>query len=520
MVLNELQDDEIKNDNFEYLIEQKDWNGAVKELCTSTTATANDNVCTTNIGCPMEDWQTLVILDLLYWLKHEELPEILFEKILRTIRNKQLGRKGAANCLDLSDFQRITLDDVRIAVIRFINMFVSAEISTDAESIEWAIMIHNYMNENAMYHEEMFVTNERKGLRRLDKFWQDIVYASVLLANSTESCMECSIEPSEHDVCTDDSIPSIKEENTNDHDKTSNDYVEKVAIASDFISDNIFKGAVLVSDGLANVIVPNVTKGIEAIGDFVIRQNSNPSIPAVKRKTENHGTATKTKEEQELEELVSWTKDSAKASDSIRQGVRTLTYGIRDYSTRQIHTASRAWQEKQIGKQVIQDENIRESLVATGKVGVATIGASALLVESIFDTTKAIAQTSVKVAAKVGAHYHGEEVGNVIDNVGVTAGNVLRTVAHVGTLEAQVLSKAVARNSAKVEMKAKIKESVDKDVEITQDEQRLRDLMNTAKETITSYGEKIPLGVMVDKVKSLDSKVIVDGNSSSSISKE
>jgi hypothetical protein len=369
-------------------------------------------------------------------------------------------------------------------------------------------------------HEERFATKERKGGRTLDKIWQDIFFSTIPASSIATESVDCLMETRAQDTL--DAGPISSKENTQDTVEGSNDdYIKNVGMASEYISDNIFKGATLVADGLAKVIVPNVTKGIEAIGDFVISQNSNPSIPAKRKQDSTTSTATKSKEEQELEEFVSLTKDSAKASDSMRQGVRTLTYGIRDFSTRQIHATSKAWQEKQIGKQVIPDDEVRETLVATGKVGVATLGASALLVESMFHTTKAIAQTSVKVAAKVGGHYHGEEVGNLIDNVGTTAGNVLRTITHVGTLEAQVLSKAVARNSAKVEMKAKVKESVESsmkdDIEITEDEKRLRDLINTTKESITIYGEKIPLAV-IEKIKSLDPKDIVDGASSRSIS--
>jgi len=50
----------------------------------------------------------------------------------------------------------------------------------------------------------------------------------------------------------------------------------------------------------------------------------------------------------------------------------------------------------------------------------------------------------------VTTHKHGEEVGEVVKNTGVAAGNVLRTITHVGMIEASVLSKVVARNTAKV----------------------------------------------------------------------
>ena len=66
-----------------------------------------------------------------------------------------------------------------------------------------------------------------------------------------------------------------------------------------------------------NIIVQNVTKGIEAIGDVVI-QDAEPC--AIKQVSD------KPVKEKEDEEFVAMTDYSVKATDSIQQGARTLAY--------------------------------------------------------------------------------------------------------------------------------------------------------------------------------------------------
>ena len=63
-----------------------------------------------------------------------------------------------------------------------------------------------------------------------------------------------------------------------------------------------------------------------------------------------------------------------------------------------------------------------------------------------------VAQTSVKVTADVAQHAFGGSTGVVIENTGKATGNIIRGITHVGMLEGQVLSKAVVKNTAKVNM--------------------------------------------------------------------
>ena len=92
------------------------------------------------------------------------------------------------------------------------------------------------------------------------------------------------------------------------------------------------------------------------------------------------------------------TDNSVKATDSIRQGARTLAYAIRDFSARKVHHGTWAWNERELGNQLTPDDDVRETVVATGEVGLSVLGSYALLIESIFETTKAVATDKASFA--------------------------------------------------------------------------------------------------------------------------
>ena len=92
------------------------------------------------------------------------------------------------------------------------------------------------------------------------------------------------------------------DEHTNAHQyntRASQEDIENIIDAGDLVSEHIFRGAKFLQDDLANIIVPNITKGIEAIGDIVI-QNAEPC--AIK---------------QVSDKAVKEEEDEVKATDSI-----------------------------------------------------------------------------------------------------------------------------------------------------------------------------------------------------------
>ncbi len=245
--------------------------------------------------------------------------------------------------------------------------------------------------------------------------------------------------------------------------------IQKIIDTGDAVSEHIVTAAQFAKVGMAKYIVPAFTRGIEVVGEVVIKHTEPLVKPSPSALTEddddddptrqqeqlNHDDEEEEEEqknEKDLRDYVGISDKSVKTTDSIRRGARSVAFGVRDFSTRQVQRGTTAWKEKELGKQLIPDDDVRETVVATGKVGVATLGAAALLTETLFETTKAIAQTSVKVASDVANHKYGEDAGKLVQNTGDATGNVLRTITHVGMLEAQVLTKVIAKNTAKNEV--------------------------------------------------------------------
>ena len=66
----------------------------------------------------------------------------------------------------------------------------------------------------------------------------------------------------------------------------------------------------------------------------------------------------------------------------------------------------------------------------------------------------------MKATANVAQHKFGGNTGKVIENTGAAAGNVLRGITHVGTLDGKVLSKVIIQTTAKENMENVLKEKV------------------------------------------------------------
>jgi len=229
--------------------------------------------------------------------------------------------------------------------------------------------------------------------------------------------------------------------------------VEKISSGADIASEHIYKAAVFFQNGMKNYIVPNVNKGVEVAGEFV-KQNTSPAESENDARGEDSDDCHEKKksDDSNLDEIIAFTDASVGATDKLRVGAKSAMFGLRDFSTRKINDASEVWKEKQIGKQIIPDDDAREVAIAAGKVGIATLAASAMFVETMFEATSEVAKKSVCVASDVTTHTHGQEAGKVVKNTGVAAGNILRTMTHVGAFEAGVMTKVVARNAAKVNM--------------------------------------------------------------------
>jgi hypothetical protein len=111
--------------------------------------------------------------------------------------------------------------------------------------------------------------------------------------------------------------------------------------------------------------------------------------------------------------------------------------------------AAKRFDHEKLGQKLIPDQDHRDVLAAAGKVGIASLGASMVVGEAIYDTTKAIAQKTASVTADVVRHKYGDAAGQIIQDTSDTTGNILDAVARVTLLEARVFSKSIMKSTGK-----------------------------------------------------------------------
>jgi hypothetical protein len=104
-----------------------------------------------------------------------------------------------------------------------------------------------------------------------------------------------------------------------------------------------------------------------------------------------------------------------------------------------------------------------EVVKAAGKVGLAAVGATALVGEAIAETGRRLASKTASVTADIVEHKYGRRAGKVAKNMGETAGNVLRTMGNIALLERSVMAKSVAKTVGKDQLEKdvqKVKETI------------------------------------------------------------
>jgi hypothetical protein len=208
--------------------------------------------------------------------------------------------------------------------------------------------------------------------------------------------------------------------------------VDRVANTGDTAAVYISTGATLMQEGMARS-VPAISHQIDTAGKHVkemIKSNEYPLIMS-------------------RDAVVAMTySDAAKrASEGARETTRQAVTGIRDASARGLNIAAGKFENSKFAESLPPEG--REVMKAVGKVGMATIGAAAVVAEAMVETSRAVIEKTASVTADVVKHKYGTSAGQVVKDAGDTATNVLRTLAYVAMLEGSVVAKAVMNNNGK-----------------------------------------------------------------------
>ena len=92
----------------------------------------------------------------------------------------------------------------------------------------------------------------------------------------------------------------------------------------------------------------------------------------------------------------------------------------------------------------------KEMLAAAGALSMATVGAVALVGESVLESGKAVLKKGTHVTADIVRHRHGDDAGQIVSDVFESTGNVLSITRT--SFQATHISKAATKNIAKMHL--------------------------------------------------------------------
>jgi hypothetical protein len=204
----------------------------------------------------------------------------------------------------------------------------------------------------------------------------------------------------------------------------------------EFTAAAISAGARLVEQGLEHS-TNMVTSGIGETGGLLIQVLTPQDEPFLDQQTKS-GVVT----------LV-YTGAAVRVTDDARTATKGLMLGLCKASTVGLKVAATKFQEEGLGEKLMPHAESRMVMSAVAEVGMATLGAAAIIGESVYNSTSAVIKKTAEVTADVVQHKYGHSAGQVVRDTSDTAGNVLRTIATVTALKGKVLTKAIAKDAGK-----------------------------------------------------------------------
>jgi hypothetical protein len=152
--------------------------------------------------------------------------------------------------------------------------------------------------------------------------------------------------------------------------------------------------------------------------------------------------------------VMAFSDTARRASEYAREGTKIAISSLRNASISGLYTVGNKLEEGKFTERLSPES--REFLKAAGKVGMATVGAAAMVGEAVVETGRCIVKKTAGVTVDVVGHKYGTTAGEVAKNAADTADNVLQTVGNVALLEGAALAKNVTKSIGK--------DQIDKDI--------------------------------------------------------
>ena len=215
--------------------------------------------------------------------------------------------------------------------------------------------------------------------------------------------------------------------------------VDRLKTTGDTAAVYISAGATLMQAGIARS-VPAISQQIDTAGKLVKGMIKSDEYPLITSR--------------DAVVAMAYSDAAKRASEGARETTFQTVTGIRDASARGLNMVARKFENSKLAESLPPEG--REVMKAVGKVGMATIGAAAVVGEAIVETSRAVMEKTACVTADVVKHKYGTSAGQVVKDAGDTATNVFRAVANVAMLEGSVVAKAAMKNSGKNHVRGEI----------------------------------------------------------------
>ena len=121
-----------------------------------------------------------------------------------------------------------------------------------------------------------------------------------------------------------------------------------------------------------------------------------------------------------------------------------------------IQAATQRLQDGQVTENILPDEDGRTIAAAAGQVGMASLGAIAIVGEAVLQSTRQVAKQTAVVMANVVQHRYGSSAGQAVRDAADTTGNIICTMANVAVFQGRALTKMVAKTTGKNHLLGKL----------------------------------------------------------------
>jgi len=183
------------------------------------------------------------------------------------------------------------------------------------------------------------------------------------------------------------------------------------------------------------------------------------TIPAAAtNNNNNNNTEEKSNIERDAVVVRAFSGSTKRASEYARQSSKRVAQSTVDTTLSGLYTIGTKLEESSARIDALSPES-REVIRAAGKIGMASVGAVAVVAEAFIETSRSLSSKAVGVTADIVGHRYGSVAGEVARDAADTYTNVLQTVGNV-TLASN--GSKLVKTAAKSAGKKKIDEDAEK----------------------------------------------------------